>query len=218
MKTQSAIPIEDRPKLERFLSDIAKWCQVDIERCVNENYPSCSAADVWDDKQYMSGVAGAPCTLELKREARRQWESRNKCDWHVLGFTCDEIDRYTKFASRERGNVIPVLIDDGITKEDCFEIIAAAGIQPPRIYSMGYPNANCIGCVKATSATYWNHVRKMHPLAFKARAEQSRRIGCRLVRHNGKRIFLDELPVDAVGAPMQNWNVECGIFCSEDDK
>jgi hypothetical protein len=44
---------------------------------------------------------------------------------------------------------------------------------------------------------------------------QSREIGARLVRVNGKRLFLDELPPDAIGAPMKNLDFECGIFCEE---
>ena len=80
---------------------------------------------------------------------------------------------------------------------------------------MGYPNANCIGCVKATSATYWSHVKKMHPDVFAARAEQSRRIGARLVRHKGKRMFLDELPDGAKGRSMKHMDFECGLFCEE---
>jgi len=79
------------------------------------------------------------------------------------------------------------------------------------MYRLGYANANCIGCVKATSPTYWNHVRKVHPLVFEERAIQSRRLGVRLVRHKGKRIFLDELPIDAKGQKMKSY--ECGIFC-----
>lgn len=91
----------------------------------------------------------------------------------------------------------------------------AAGVVPPRIYLMGYPNANCPGCVKATSPTYWNHVRKMHPDVFARRAEQSRRIGAKLVRVKGKRIFLDELDQEAKGRSMKSMNIDCGIFCEE---
>jgi hypothetical protein len=75
------------------------------------------------------------------------------------------------------------------------------------------PNANCKGCIKATSPTYWNHVRKVYPDDFKERAEQSRAIGAKLVRVKGKRIFLDELDPNATGRPMKDLNFECGIFC-----
>jgi hypothetical protein len=61
---------------------------------------------------------------------------------------------------------------------------------------MGFPNANCIGCVKATSPNYWSLVRKHYPEVFARRADQSRRFGSRLVRVKDERCFLDELPTD----------------------
>jgi hypothetical protein len=111
---------------------------------------------------------------------------------------------------------LPVLIDDKITKAECYKIVQSWKIELPRIYSMGYPNANCIGCCKATSPTYWNHVRERHPEVFQKRSDQSREIGARLVRVKGKRIFLDELDKNAKGHKMKNMDFECGIFCEED--
>lgn len=201
---------------QRFLKDIENWIGIKIEQSINPKYPSCSIADTFKGKNgkgYMGGVKGAPCTTHLKKKARQHWESINHHDYIVLGFTADEKKRHERFALYERSNVIPVLIDLNITKADCYTIIQDAGIELPRIYKMGYPNANCIGCVKATSITYWNHVRKMHPSVFKDRAEKSRQYGAKLVRLKGERIFLDELPPDAVGRPMKNMQVECGIFC-----
>lgn len=206
---------EEHPDNQRFLSDIEKWLGVEIERSINEKYPSCSAVDVWEKRKFMSGPEGAPCTVELKKMARRQFEERNEIDWHVLGFTANEKKRSDNFIRGERENLLPILIDAGITKADCFKILRGHGIKIPEIYDLGYPNANCIGCVKATSPTYWNHVRKVHPEVFQERAEQSRRIGSKLVRYKGERIFLDELPPDAKGAPMKNIDFECGIFCEE---
>lgn len=206
---------EEHEDNQRFMRDVESWIGVEIETAVNQKYPSCSAVDVWSKRKYMVGIAGAPCTLELKKEARRQWESKNKVDWHVLGFTFDEVHRAIRFQKMERQNLIPVLVNEHVKKIDCFRILFAAGIEPPEIYKLGYPNANCIGCVKSTSATYWNHVRKVHPRQFQERAEQSRAIGARLVRHNGERIFLDELPEDAVGDPIDSLDFECGSFCED---
>jgi len=199
----------------RFLYDVERWLNVYIETATNSHYPDCSAKTVWNDRSFMSGPHGAPCTIELKKRARQEWEANNSVDWHVLGFTRNEKARYDRFVLTERENVIPVLIDAGITKKNCYDVIRRAGLQLPRMYQLGYPNANCVGCVKATSPTYWNHVRAVHPEVFKARAEQSRAIGARLVRHKGVRIFLDELPKDAVGRPMKDVDTECGIFCEE---
>lgn len=205
---------EDADNL-RFLSDCEVWLGKKIERVTNPSYPSCSAVEVWNRRRYMSGNRGAPCTLELKKEARRHWEKENKPDWHVLGFTAEEHRRHKWFTLGERSNVLPVLIDARMTKDDCFNLVRSAGIKLPRIYEMGYPNANCIGCVKASSPTYWNHVRAQHPEVFAGRAEQSRAIGAKLVRVCGKRMFLDELPVDATGRKLRKLPPapECGIFC-----
>jgi len=199
----------------RFLKDIEEWIGVPIESATNKRYPNASCKEVWSDRKFMSGVAGAPCTLELKKVARQQWEEENKPDYHVLGFTLDEKKRHERFVLTERSNVIPVLIDEGITKDDCYAILHRNGIDLPNIYKRGYPNANCVGCVKATSPTYWNLVREKDPEVFNERAEQSREIGARLVRHKGKRIFLDELPADAKGRPLKSLDFECGIFCEE---
>ena len=205
---------EEHPDNIRFKDDVAKWLGVEIESVINPSYRHCSAEDVWDERRFMSGPNGAPCTMLLKREARRKWEMTNYCDYHVLGFTSDEKHRWINFL-KERPNTLPVLIDLGISKSDCFDIIKKAGIKLPEIYSLGYPNANCIGCVKATSPTYWNHVRQQHPEVFQRRAEQSRELGAKLVRHKNQRIFLDELPPDAKGKPMKGMDFECGIFCGK---
>ena len=63
--------------------------------------------------------------------------------------------------------------------------------------------------------TYWNLVRKTHPEVFASRAKQSREIGCRLTRVGPTRLYLDELPPDAQGDPLDTVNIECGIFCEE---
>jgi len=202
----------------RFLKDVEKWLGVEIKTAVNSKYKKCSAVEVWDDRQYMAGIAGAPCTLELKKKARYEWEIKNRPDWTVLGFTKEEKGRFDKFQLNERPASIWVLEDT--TKAECFEIIMKAGITLPLIYRMGYPNANCIGCVKANSPTYWNHVRKMHPEVFEARAKQSREIGAdgktiKLVKVKGKRIHLDDLDPKTKGRSMKNLDFECGIFCAK---
>ena len=163
----------------------------------------------------MSGIAGSPCTMRLKKHARQEWENKNNSDYLVLGFTADEKKRSDRFKMTERSNLLSVLVDEGITKQDCFNILLDNGISLPKIYSMGFPNANCIGCVKATSPTYWNLVRSKFPEVFNERAKQSRLIGSKLVRYKNKRIMLDELPENARGRSLKNYDFECGIFCEE---
>lgn len=208
--------VEEDEDNRRFLFDVQRWLGVHIEDARNSKYPSASAEEVWEKRGGMSFPHGAPCTQHLKKEARQQWEGRNKPDWHVLGYGAEEQDRYDMFTLTERSNVLPVLIDAKMTRQDCYEYIVNAGLKPPRIYELGYPNANCIGCVKATSPTYWNHVRKVHPDVFASRAAQSRRLGAKLTRVNNKRIYLDELDPTAEGRPLASLQMpECGLFCEE---
>jgi 3'-phosphoadenosine 5'-phosphosulfate sulfotransferase (PAPS reductase)/FAD synthetase len=208
--------IEEHHDNKRFAEDVAKWVGIDIQYAVNSKYPLASVVDVFDRRKGMAFPHGAPCTVELKKRARQEWEESHPVDWHVLGFTVDERNRHDRFVMTERDNVLPILIDANMTKNDCADMIRAAGIKLPEIYGRGFPNANCIGCVKATSPTYWNLVRREFPEVFDQRAEQSRRLGARLVRVKNERIFLDELDPKAKGRPLKTMP-DCGLFCEEDE-
>lgn len=195
----------------RFKDDIQNWLDHPIIEAKNKDFPNASIVEVFDKRKYMSGIKGAPCTSLLKKEARYQFEKNNEIDFHVLGFTYEELHRHTKFTTFERANVIPALIESKYTKNDCFDILTQSKIKLPVTYKLGLPNANCKGCVKSQSPTYWNLTRELFPSDFEDRAVQSRCIGCKLVKYKGERIFLDELPPDAKGGKIQSY--ECGIFC-----
>jgi 3'-phosphoadenosine 5'-phosphosulfate sulfotransferase (PAPS reductase)/FAD synthetase len=207
--------IEEHHDNQRFAEDVAAWVGIKINYAINEKYPLASVVDVFDRRKGMAFPHGAPCTVELKKRARQQWEAINPVDWHVLGFTVDERNRHERFVATERENVLPILIDANMTKNDCADMIRSAGIKLPEIYNRGFPNANCIGCVKATSPTYWNLVRREFPDVFGQRAEQSRRLGAKLVRVKNERIFLDQLDPAAKGRPLKTMP-DCGLFCEED--
>lgn len=207
---------EEDPDNRRFLANVGEWCGRPIEYAINPKHPDSSARQVWAQHKAMSFPTGAPCTMRLKKDARYHWQSIHRPDWHVLGFTADEQKRHDRFTLTELSNVLPVLIRERMTRERCHHFIEFAGIKPPAIYARGYPNANCIGCVKATSPTYWNHVRRDAPEVFADRAAQSRELGVRLVRVNNQRIFLDELDPAAKGRPMKSVDMgDCGVFCEE---
>ena len=195
----------------RFKTDVEKWLNIEIKQIRSAEFPNMSIVEVFDKRKYISGVAGAPCTKYLKKQARYEFEKEINIDCHVFGFTLEEKSRHERFIKFERENVLPILIDLKLTKFDCFDILNKAKIKRPYIYELGFPNANCIGCVKSQSPTYWNLVRDKFPEVFKDRAEQSRKIGAKLIKYKGERIFLDELPEKAKGGKIQTW--ECGLFC-----
>ena len=196
---------------QRYLIDAMVWLDHPIERAINSDLGHTSAERVWRDRSFMSSPKGAICTGALKKAARFEWEATNRPDYHVFGFTVEEQHRQARIALELRS--LPVLIDAGMTRDACFSVVAEAGLLLPDSYRMGYPNANCRGCVKATSVSYWQLVRRVDPAVFAARAALSRSLGVRLVRYKGVRIFLDELPMEATDRPLRS-APDCGILCA----
>lgn len=198
---------DEHPDNERFLSDVERWLDRPITR-LKSTYES--VEDVFDKHRYMAGINGARCTVEMKKKPRFAYQRPD--DIHVFGFTADEPGRITRFneGNPELETWFP-LAESNTTKEDCYRILRDAGIEIPAMYQLGYRNNNCIGCVKATSARYWNMVRRDFPDVFDRRAAQSRDIGVKLTRVRGERVFLDELPADYLAEPLED--ISCGPDC-----
>ena len=126
--------LEEGEDNQRFLRDVALWIGVPIETVRSKKYPNASCKEVWTDRKYMSGIHGAPCTLELKKKPRQAWEAEYNPDYTVLGFTAEETARAERFKMTERDTLLTPLIDLGITKQDCFDIVNRAGIRLPDLY------------------------------------------------------------------------------------
>lgn len=195
----------------RFLVDVERWIARPVTVIRSADYTTVS--DVFEKTRYMAGIKGARCTVEMKKVPRFAYQRPDDC--HIFGLTADELGRIALF---ERNNpelaLRWVLRDAGMTKADCHAMLAAAGIESPAMYKLGFKNNNCIGCVKATSPDYWNLVRLHFPEMFARRAQQGRTLGVRLARYKGERVFLDELP--DVFAGVQQEDIECGPICVGD--
>lgn len=206
---------DEDPDNDRFAADCAAWFGVPIISLTSNEYAS--AEEVWTKRRYMSGVAGAPCTAEMKKAVRWLFEAKWRPTQQVFGYTIEEFGRAEAFARQnpEAGLIAP-LIEERLTKDDCFALIQRAGIVLPLSYRQGFPNANCRGCVKAQSPGYWNRTRIHHPEVFARRVALSRELGVRLVKLTSgerERIFLDELePTDMSDDGSPNW--DCTIACA----
>lgn len=181
----------------RFEADALRWLNRSVTILKSEDYDN--VPEVWDDKNFMAGIHGAPCTTEMKIIPRLAFQLPD--DLHVFGYTADKLDiaRYERLkANFPELKVKAPLIDAGIDKAAALGMLIRAGLNPPRTYAMGFPNANCLqtGCVKATSPDYWSLLRLRFPDRFARTAEQSRRIGARLTRIKDERVFIDEIPAD----------------------
>lgn len=200
-----AIADEDEDN-ERFAAECEAWFGVPIITLTAEKYAAGGEMSTLDEvarvERYMSGPKGAACTRVLKKEVRYGFERPD--DVQVFGYTAEEQGRVDRFIdANSYVNLCSILIDKGLMKSDCKAMLRRAGIAIPRMYEMGYRNNNCKGCWKG-GAGYFNKIRIDFPLVFQDRV--------RLVKFEGKRIFLDELPPDA-GDYSSEEEVECGIFC-----
>lgn len=200
---------DEHPDNKRFMADVEQWIGKRVTIISSEKYKSVD--DVFEVTRYMSGIAGARCTVEMKRIPRLVFQE--PYDLHIFGFTADEPKRMSRFEANNPELFLEWILEyHKITKQDCYRILLDAGIDLPVMYKLGFKNNNCKGCVKATSPSYWAMVRKHFPDTFSKRARQSRELGVRLVRLKGERIFLDELPEGDFKNYRQE-NISCGPEC-----
>jgi hypothetical protein len=194
----------------RFLKDCEQWFGRKVKRIRSTEYKD--TWDVWRRRKYLAGIHGAPCTTELKVVPRLSFQRPD--DVHVFGYTADksDVERCRRFRLNfPEISVKAPLIDNGLTKAACIAIVRDAGIAPPKMYSLGFQNNNCIPCVKATSPAYWALVRKQFPAQFAKMAALSRRLDVRLCRINNERVFIDEIPMDhPATTPI---TVSCDFLC-----
>jgi hypothetical protein len=200
----------------RFLGDVSRWLGVPVRILYSDKYTD--IYDVFEQTGWLVGPGGARCTTELKKNVRVAYQRPD--DLHVFGLTADEYSRAVRFRRTNHDLSIELpLVDAMITKAECHRRIAAAGIEPPAMYQLGYDNANCIGCVKGGTG-YWNKIRRDFPEVFERMAKMERKLNAAICKRervvDGKRtrerVFLDELPPDADDG-QGTLDMECGVGC-----
>ena len=185
----------EHPDNERFMEDCERWFGRAVTRLHSDEYKD--TWDVFEKTRWLSGIHGARCTTVLKAAPRLAFQRPD--DVHVFGYTADAADAAR--ADRLRENypeltILTPLIERGLTKASCLDMLIRSGIKPSVMYELGYHNSNCIPCVKATSASYWSLVRRTHRAEFDRMAKLSRELDVRLCRIDGERMFIDEIPLD----------------------
>lgn len=209
----------------RFIDDLEQWYGKAIIRLRNPDFTNID--EVFERRKYLSGMNGAPCTGYMKFSPREMFELPS--DRHYWGYTADKLDvaRFDRMVAdypfmKQRAP----LVEMGVTKKDAHAILRQHGIKRPRVYDLGFPNGNCIGCVKSSSPNYWALIRKEFPEVFERRNDQCRRFGARLVilgrrkDENGKSVnvrgFLDEIPADQPTKVRGADFGGCGFHCKSD--
>ena len=163
---------------------------------------------------YRTGIA--VCTNWMKKRVRKQWEYEHK-DYdltYVWGFDLKEKNRAERTieGNPQAQHEFP-LIDKGLSKEEVHGLFERTFDFKRRLmYDMGYPNNNCIGCVKGGMG-YWNRIREDFPEVFESRAKLEREVGYSILKDgNGNPIYLDELEPNRGNMNMEIFP-DCSIMC-----
>ena len=205
----------EHPDSARFATDCEEWFGRPILYLTSDRYDD--TWQVWEDRRYLVGHHGAPCTTELKRKVRFAWQRPD--DAHLFGYCAGEEDRLVHMRETDPGlDLRAPLIDAGLTKQDCLGLVERAGIELPAMYRLGYENNNCIGCVKGGMG-YWNAIRVDFPDVFDRMAKLEREIGHAVCSEEipgaGRKkrpVWLDELDPDR-GDFNRDQPANCSLLC-----
>jgi hypothetical protein len=200
------------PDNARFKRECEDWYDKEIQTRRSEKYVD--QFDVIARTGYVNGPAGARCTLELKKNVRYQVQNEMNYSGQVFGFEYSkkEINRALRFLE-QYPNAKPLfpLIEKMMDKPACLHYLEKQGIKRPVMYTLGYPNNNCIGCVKG-GAGYWNKIRVDFPEQFNKMAELEEQVGHTCLKDKDGSIPLKSLDPNR-GHKQKIIMPDCGSFC-----
>lgn len=195
----------------RFLNEFTEKTSIPVKVIGNEKH-NYSIYDVFESRKFIKGQTGAPCTMVLKKDVRKKYE--RPTDIQIFGYTVEEQHRADRFIdSNNQVNEDFILIESGVTKQQCLDWIKDMGFKIPLMYQLGYPNNNCIGCVKGGMG-YWNAIRKDFPEHFDRMAKLERKIGHAILKDKDGAVYLDELDPDR-GNFKRDVPSDCGFTCEQ---
>jgi hypothetical protein len=143
--------IED-PDAYRFLDEAEKQMGIKLHRIAD-------GRDVWEvfvDSKFIGNTRVDICSRVLKRELMKSWMEKNfERESTVLVYGLDwsertRIDRH-RGRMKESGWACEYPMDEKpyLIKKEVFEWMRSEGVEPPRLYALGFDHNNCGGmCVK----------------------------------------------------------------------
>lgn len=115
---------------------------------------------VFRDKRFIANPRVDICSRVLKRELSEKWLKKNRTPENTtlyVGIDWTEQHRLTRMQARWLPWKVegPLCEPPLLHKRDLLKLSSDAGIEPPRLYGMGFPHNNCGGfCVKAGQAHF----------------------------------------------------------------
>lgn len=138
--------------------------------------------DLWEvfwDRKFLSNSRVDHCSHYLKRKPARDWLSQNCSKENTtiyVGIDWSEIHRFDRLrAIKDKEGwsyEAPMTEPPYLDKNEMIEMLKAEGIEPPRLYAMGFAHNNCGGfCVKAGQGHFANLLKQM-PERYKYHEER----------------------------------------------
>lgn len=182
--TDTSMEDED---LYRFLDDSERQLRVPLIRLKDGRTPW----DVFHEQRMIGNARVDLCSRILKREQSQKWLAENAPGATlVFGIDWEETHRLDNLQRRygEQGYAVeaPMTESPWMTKSDVFAWMRREGLEPPRLYTMGFAHNNCGGfCVRAGHAHFRRLLREMpERYAEHERREQNLR------EHLGKNVSI----------------------------
>lgn len=206
---------DQHPDSIRFIKDCEKALGIDIEILRSTEY-GCVEDCIRVFGGFRDAHSGfAPCTNWLKKRIRKSWEAAhpNYDLTYVWGYDLNEISRAENMikANPQAKHEFP-LIKKNLYKEDVHGLFERTfDFKRPLMYELGYPNNNCVGCIKGGMG-YWNKIRKDFPEVFESRARLERLVGYSILKDKNGPVFLDELDPERGNMDTEIFP-ECGLMC-----
>lgn len=159
--------IED-PDLWRFADDTSRYLNVPLALVRDGRTPW----ELFRDKRFLGNDRITPCTKYLKQIPCRKWMKENTDPADTVSYIGIENTKKDKarIPAIER-NWAPWKVEFPLTakgepwrtKEELLDEARAVGIEPPRMYALGFQHNNCGGtCVRA-GQKQWKHTLKVFP-------------------------------------------------------
>lgn len=151
--------------LYRFLTEAAEDIGAPLVRLSD-------GRDIWQvfkDERYLGNTRADPCSRILKRELSRAWLDEHAPDAAiVIGFDWTEVHRLdrARVAWAPRAVEAPMVEPPYRLRAEIIGDLRARGIEPPRLYGLGFEHNNCGGgCVKAGQG-HFAHLLSVFPARF----------------------------------------------------
>ena len=215
--------LAEDPDLYRFLNDIEKLENINIERIADGR----TIFQVWHDHRAIKIGPMAICSKVLKKQVCDRYLLRLGTQEYtqVLGLSWIEQHRIDRICAANVGKNywFPLAEKPYISNDDIIAKLKSCGIQPPRLYAAGFSHNNCHGaCVRAGHAS-WKRLLLTFPEIFDLWEKEEQRfrdeispnvaILTRTINGVKKPYTLLEFKVDVLGGCKIDSTDEGGCGC-----